>query len=437
MNTFLTSHLRGFCVPLVLVLAVVFGQSPARAQGDDGSEDAVALFNAAQDRHEHGDLAGAIILYDKALKAVPEFPEAEYQRGVAELQLGTRDEAERSFRRALQLREDWSPALTALGSLLVDSERYAEAQTLLAKALEADPQSSPALAAMVDLRLKTKASPAVLQGLLDTVTGLTAKAKPTPSLWAARAALESALDKHDAARASVTNALALEPANRTALFLAADLAIRDGDMLGAEEAANALEKQNADKAALARLRSAIAAANAPDTAGAAELEKKLEADPKNAAALGGLCWVLRRDSPLRAIDYCRRAAEAEPSNLRYVIGYAAALVQAKQFDTATAVLRKVIAAAPDNSTAHANLAAALFEQKRYAEAREQYEWLTLKQPDLAAAYYFLAICYDRLGKELDAMANYQQYLRRADPAANKPDIEKVNLRLSQMRKKAK
>jgi tetratricopeptide (TPR) repeat protein len=145
--------------------------------------------------------------------------------------------------------------------------------------------------------------------------------------------------------------------------------------------------------------------------------------------------LLRRDSPLKAAEYCRRASEAEPSNVTHVVGYAAALVQAKRFDTAVGVLRKVIAIAPDNSTAHANLATALFELKRYVEAREQYEWLAVKQPNLAAAYYFLAICYDRLGKNLDAMANYQQYLRLADPEKNKLDIDKVNLRLSQMQKK--
>ena len=35
---------------------------------------------------------------------------------------------------------------------------------------------------------------------------------------------------------------------------------------------------------------------------------------------------------------------------------------------------------------------------------------------------------------MDAMANYQLYLRLADPEANKLDIEKVNLRLPQLQK---
>jgi len=38
---------------------------------------------------------------------------------------------------------------------------------------------------------------------------------------------------------------------------------------------------------------------------------------------------------------------------------------------------------------------------------------------------------------MDAMANYQQYLRLADPAENKLDIDKVNLRLPSLQKAIK
>lgn len=418
-------------------MIVAYANRVAWGQDDTGSEDAVALFNAAQDLHERGDLTGAIQLYDKALKAVTEFPEAEYQRGVAQQQLGQRDEAEKSFRRSLDLRVDWSPALTSLGSLLIEKEMFVEAETLLARALAADPQNSSALAAMVDLRLKTKASHSVLMDLLDKVTALTEKANPTAAIWTARAALEGALAKHDSARASIENALRIDPKNRSALFLTADIALKNGDVVRAREAATSLEKLAADKQALASLRANIAAAETGDAANRADLEKLLETEPTNIAVLGKLCTMLRRTDPRKAIDYCRRAFTAEPSNPAHAVGYAAALVQAKQFDTAVVILRRLITITPDNWTAHANLATALFELKRYDEAREQYEWLTTKQPGLAAAYYFLGICFDRLGKKPDAMANYQQYLRLADPAVNKLDIERVKLRLEQLQKKTK
>ena len=230
MNGFPIAHLRclGICaLTAVLVLFTVHGT--ALAQTEDTSENAVAIFNQAQDLHEHGDLTGAIKLYDKALKAMPEFPEAEYQRGIAELALGRDAEAEKAFRRALVLREDWSPALTSLGSLLVVSGQFAEAEKLLSKALEAEPQNPAALAAMVDMRLATKAAPAVLKELLERVAALTAKANPTSSIWAARAALEAALGQRAAAKLSIANALAIDPKNRAALFLSADVALAESD----------------------------------------------------------------------------------------------------------------------------------------------------------------------------------------------------------------
>jgi tetratricopeptide (TPR) repeat protein len=417
---------------LVAGVVLLWADSEAVAQTEDDSEDAVAIFNQAQDLHERGDLAGAIKLYEKALHTVPEFPEAEYQRGMAELGLGNKAEAEKSFRRALELREDWSPAMTSLGSLLVESGQFGEAEKLLSKALAADPQNSAA--------------------------------NPTVSIWAARAALETALGQRGAAKQSIENALAIDPKNRPALFLSADLALSENDIVKAKEAASALEKLSANTDSLNLLRASIAAAEgdtegasklltslpadsakanelrsriASNIATAADLEKQLDADPKNVAVLGRLCTLLRRDAPLKAIDYCRRSSEAEPGNIGHVIGYAAALVQARQFDKAVNLLRKLIEIAPDNSTAHANLATALFELKRYAEAKAEFEWLTAKQPNLAVAYYFLAICHDQLREFPDAMANYQQYLRLADPVANKLDIEKVTLRLPELQKQLK
>jgi len=90
--------------------------------------------------------------------------------------------------------------------------------------------------------------------------------------------------------------------------------------------------------------------------------------------------------------------------------------------------------APDNSTVHANLATALFQLKRYPDAKIEFRWLTDNQPKQAAPYYFLAIVHDQLSEFPDAAANYQQFLRLADPESSKLEIEKVNLRLPVVQK---
>ncbi|HNU08667.1 MAG TPA: tetratricopeptide repeat protein, partial [Pyrinomonadaceae bacterium] len=115
----------------------------------------------------------------------------------------------------------------------------------------------------------------------------------------------------------------------------------------------------------------------------------------------------------------------------------AALVQAKQFDNAVSLLVQIVAAAPENYTAHANLAVALFQLKRYPEAKREYYWIVARQPDTAVAYFFLGIIHDQLKEYPDAMANYQAFLKIADPELSKVEIEKVKLRLPILQKQLK
>lgn len=452
----------------IIAIAIFFAVGAVFATGvnaqDDEQPDAVAIFNQGQDLHEKGDLTGAIKLYDQALKIIPEFPEALYQRGLAELVLGNKTEAENSFRKAVELRPDWSLALSSLGSLLVTQKKYAEAGGVLSKAIELDGQNFPALSALTELRLKTKASPAELKDLLAKISALSAKANPPLSIFIARAALESALGDAKAARASINKVLSVEPSNKFALAQSAELSLAAGDIQRADSDCKQLEKISPNDETTAILRARIFMANgdlkeargildrfpqSPDAAelrqlidtnssvSAAELEKQLESDAKNPALLGRLCKLYRRDDPQKALDYCRRAMDIEPANTSHAVGFAAALVQARQFDAAVNLLKRLSTIEPDNSTIHANLGAALLLLKRYAEAKTEFEWLRRDQPKLPAVYFHLAIVHDHLGEFMDALANYQQFLRLADAEENKLEIEKVNLRLPVLQKLVK
>ncbi|HEX8637507.1 MAG TPA: tetratricopeptide repeat protein [Pyrinomonadaceae bacterium] len=447
-------------VSLVLLsLSIV---SPAQETSED-ELDPVAIFNQGQDAHEKGDLAAAVKFYEQALKIAPEFPEAEFQRGGALLILGKRDEAEKSFRRAAALRPDWSPPLSSLGELLIRNNRLPEAEKVLLKAVSLDAQNFPALAALTELRIKSKADPVILRELLEKVKFLSEKAKPTASVWAARGALENALGDKLSAKNSSNRALEIDARNLNALFLRGEIALAEGDVNRAAEimkvlsqiASNApeikifearllIEAGKPDEAQkllgtiqsdeATALREKIAASNSVN---AVDLEKRLENDSKNATILSRLCTLLRSENPAKAIEYCRRAAEAEPNNVNHAVGYGAALVQAKRFDEAAQLFRRLKDFAPDNYTVRANLATALFQLNRYAEAKIEYQWLVEKQPDLPIAHYFLGITHDQLNEYLDAMANYQQFLRLADAAGNKLEIEKVNLRLPVLQRQIK
>lgn len=446
-------------------LFVVSAISHCPAQETSETDDAVAIFNQGQDAHEKGDLKAAVELYQKALKLIPEFPEAEYQLGVAYLALNQQENAESAFRRAVGLREDWSLPMATLGAILVRKNQFAEAEKILTRAVELDEMNQPAYVALTDLRLKTKAAPEILKQLLAKLRLLTSKANPTAAAWSARAALERNLGDKASAKTSISRSLEIEPNNKTALAERIEIALAENDSKGALEIAKDLLKIAPDsdisKFLLARSLAAngsgeeafkiletIAdptsevadfrarlAANASQSV--AELEKQLETDAKNATVLGRLCSLLRTENPVKALDYCRRAYEAEPTNLNYVIGFGAALVQAKQHEQAVNIFRKIIEIAPDNYTAHANLAISLFQLKRYAEAKAEYRWLSENQPDLAVTYYFLGIIHDQLKEYMDALANYQQFLKLADAEKNRLEIEKVNLRMPSLQKQVK
>lgn len=449
----------------VCLFLIAFAPAPAFAQGEPETDDPVTLFNKGQDAHEKGDLTAALKFYDQALKILPEFPEAEYQRGSAFIQMGKTDEAEKAFRRALEIRDDWTLAMAQLGSLLVKKNQFAEAERLLTKAVELDEQNFPALDALTELRIKTKAAPEILKPLLSKIQVLTSKAKPTASVWASRAALERALGERQAAKESVKNSLSIDPKNITALNEKVELAISEGDFKGALSDAKTIVQISKGSAAanLTLARVYAASGNMPEAVkilgsldqndpsviefkkvlsgkeneSIENLEKILENEPKNVLVLERLCILARTENPQKALDYCRRASEMEPNNINHAVGYGAALVQAKRFLDAANLLFKLKEIAPDNYTARANLAAALFQLKRYAEAKIEYTWLTEKQPELSIGYYFLAIAHDNLGEYLDAMANYQQFLRLADPKVNQLEIDKVNLRLPSLQKQIK
>ncbi|MCD9189545.1 MAG: tetratricopeptide repeat protein [Pyrinomonadaceae bacterium] len=469
MNLFLQYKLlNGRQKYLVFIFAVVLFissivQVSAQENAEAEADDPVAIFNRGQDAHEKGDFAEAIKFYDKALAILPEFPEAEYQKGNALISLNKPLEAEKSFRKAVELRDDWTLALASHGAVLVRLNQFKEAETVLLKAVELDEQNFPAYAALTELRLKTKAKPEVLQEMLAKIKVLTTgKVKPTASIWAARAALENALGDRVAAKTSLNQALEIEPKNQFALSERADIALNEGDSERAagllkmllqlapdsenvkilqarsillngkvDEALKILDSVTNPTENLLTFRAKIIANNSLN---ASELEEKLVKDEKNAIILSRLCSLLRRDNPMKALDYCRRASEAEPSNINHAIGYGAALVQAQKFNEAVALLTRLKGFAPDNYTIHANLATALFQMKRLPEAKAEYQWLTEKQPNLAITYFLLGVTHDQLSEYMDAMANYQQFLRLADAQVNQVEIEKVNLRLPALQK---
>jgi tetratricopeptide (TPR) repeat protein len=441
----------------------------------DGETDPVRLFERGQNAHAKGDLPRALALYEGALKLRPEFPEAEYQRGTALATLDRSPEAEQAFTRAIDLKKDWLLPNSALGALLARAGRDKEAEPFLRRAIQLGAKDVVTLDSLSAVRLRAGAK----EEALALARAATDDDNATASAWAWRGAVERANGNTAASLNSLEHSLQIEPNYVAALKERAELRVQAGDYEHAiEDLKAALEVKPSDRNISIRLAQVyqaagktieaqqiyhslgitdsgpppsgrafdkllplivgtseeIDAANSDDPAQARiALDKLVARNPKNAGLFARLGEVTRRTDPQKSAESYHRANEIDPANPKYATGYAAALVQLRRFAEAESILRRVLAAAPNEYAAHANLALALYELKRYAAALTEYEWLAASRPEIAATYFFIATAHDNLGEYEQALDAYGKFLTRADPVNSKLDIEKVNLRLPRLR----
>lgn len=459
--------LTASCILLLVLGSAASAAAQDEAFGDDAT-DPVRLFERGQGAHARGQLEKAIGFYEQALKVRPEFPEAQFQRGNALASLGKLLEAEAAFRAAISLRKNWSLPYSALGALLMRRERDSEAEQQFRQALAIDKQDGLALRLLADIRLRAGDATEAL----DLAKRATAIPDAPASAWVALALAQKGSGDKTSAKATLDRVLADESQNIAALLERAELLSDDKQFDAALADLQAAEKiKPGDKAIATRLFNALLKAGKPDEAAAVAkaagievqpppnsdgvigtpeeieaannsdpeisrkaLEKLLEKNQRNAMLLARLGASYRTDNPARSLEYYARAAQIKPDSAEYALGYAAALVQARRFADAVAILRQVVNRNPDNYAAHANLATALYESKRYTEALSEYQWIVAAKPEAVVAYYFIATAHDYLGEYPEALAAYEKFLAAADAGTNQLEIDKVKLRLPSLRR---
>ena len=461
-----------FLLTASCILLLVFGSAASagaqteEAFGDDAT-DPVRLFERGQGAHARGEFERALGFYDQALKVRPEFPEAQFQRGNALVSLGKLPEAEAAFRTAISLRKNWSLPYSALGALLMRRERDSEAEQQFRQALTIDKHDGLALRLLADIRLRAGDTTEAL----DLAKRATAIPDAPPSAWVALALAQKASGDKAGAKTTLDRVLA-DAQNVAALLERAELLsddkqfdaaladlkaaekLKPGDKVIATRLFNTLQRAGKPEEAALVAKAAgievqppansdgvigtpeeIEAANSSDAEISRKaLEKLLEKNPRNAMLLARLGASYRTDNPARALEYYRQAAQIKPDSAEYALGYAAALVQARRFAEAAAILRQVVNRNPDNFAAHANLATALYESKRYSEALPEYKWILAAKPEAVVAYYFIATAHDYLGEYVEALAAYEKFLAAADAETNQLEIDKVKLRLPTLRR---
>ena len=452
---------------LVALLVVPLCSLSALAQDDptNGETDPVRLFERGQDAHAKSDYKKAIELYDAAIKIKPEFPEAEFQRSMALLFTNRTAEALEGFNRAVALRPDWAMAYSKFGSFLGSyGNDPVKAEPILRRAIELDPKDEFALTVLAEIRARD----GDITEALKLVQSATSQPTANSATWRKRAFIEDMAGDKAAAVASLNRALEKDPKDLGALYDRARMRLNASDREGAivdlrklEQAGfaknipeafefaqmyaragasddalrvlDALSEKDRSTSEVIALRAEVAGSDGSSAEERAAMEEMLQRDPQNASLLARLGNAYRRINPLKSQDYYYRALQIEPKNTKYAIGYAGALVQGRHFAEAETVLRRVLTVTPDDYTAHANLALALYEMKRFAEALPEYEWVAIAKPEIPATYFFIAIAHDNLAQYPEALDAYQRFLAHANPATNKLEIDKVNLRLPTLR----
>ena len=462
---------RPFTCALLLTL-MLFGAHASTAQErDELSEEAadpIKLFNQGQDAHAKKDYELALEFYEQAIKLRPEFPEAEYQRASALVALNKLPEAEKAYRRAMELRAAWALPPASLGVLLAKNPaRTTDAEALLRRALELDAKNMPALISLAELR--TRAGDA--REALTLLGRATAANERDASLWLARGVAEQAAKDSAAALKSFDRTLAVEPGNVEARLRRAEIHLEDGDREHALEDAKVLEAaaksdfklalnvasiyiragrtdeaqrifdslpegvKNSDEGKKLHIALNARCEDTPETRAA--LEKLIEREPGNASALACLGSLYRTAEPERALKYYEQAVKLDSRNLDHATGYASVLLQLRKFPEAATILQRILQAAPGNYAAHANFATALYELKLYKQAIVEYKWINRTRPELSVVHYFIGSAHDYLGEFNEALAAYEDFLAHADAKVNQLEIEKVNLRLPSLRNQIK
>ncbi|HJQ70464.1 MAG TPA: tetratricopeptide repeat protein [Blastocatellia bacterium] len=457
--------------PLLILILILFTSSLSAAQSHHATapkdkQTAAQAYEEGQNAHERGDLTSAIKHYTSAINADPSLFQAYYQRAVALLALNRDGDAAADLKRVVEIEPRFARAHRALGKLLLDRGETEDAKRELALAIELEPKITETRIYYASALIKTgepaKAAEQLLAGidqgeagaltyaLLGVATERTGKIDEALKHYARAIELDPANataregraryfeSKNDLAKAVEEYSVAYQsqPSRELALKLC-DLHARAGQPQAAIQFYRRLIAESPEDISLRVELARLMAENGQVEEAITDINRLLAAQPNNAKLLIFVADLSLKNKPELAVDYYRKAVDADPKDTRARVQLGAALVRSMQYDAALPVLTDVIAREKDNYPAHANLATALFKLLRYPEAAREFIWIIGKRPEVAASYYFLAISFDKIHDCEQALRAYKEFVQRADPAANRNEIEEANTRLAFLQRQAK
>jgi tetratricopeptide (TPR) repeat protein len=456
----------------------------AEVEAKDQSQEAAELYEAGQNAHQKGELEKAVELYGKALERDPSLWPAEFQRGAAYFSLNRLAEAKASILATLKQLSEFADAPEAkapssraqimLGEIDLSENDPVEAEKSFRRALELNPQAARARAGLAEIMLSDgKYAEAVAEA-----KGAIEAGDDRAAAYALLGEAQTLSGKYDDALGSLNEALKRDPKNAIALRRRAEVYTALNNLKEAIEDLRASAEIEPDIPNRLRLAGALAAAKRYDEAvqlyqrilqddpssneartalaavmiesgkgaeAVAQLESLIKAEPNRADLRAQLAELYLHDQPEKALEQYLAAAKIEPSQPTHQIGVAASLVKLGRFQEAADAARQALGQNPKEDVAifaRTNLATALFKLDDFQNALGEYIRIfdyQRKRGDrkrTAITLYFLGICFDKLGDYEQALKAYEQFLALA-PAENQLEIDKVNLRLPPLRRQIK
>jgi len=356
--------------PGFLFAALLLGGPAARAQPAAATPDPAAAFSRAVALHQAGDVEGAVVAYEEALRLGVDSPALHSNLGAAYARLGRLDDAIGQYRRALladaanvAIRRNLALAYYKSGRL---TEAAAELQAVV---VAGQPPNESATLLLADCLFRL-GQPARVVELLQPLAGHAAEERAVSYLLGMALVAQGQMEQ---AQAAIDRVLR-DDSPEAHVFLAA-MYMRDEDC---KKAGPEIQKALAANSKLPLVNflhgKCLAGGEPSDWAGAMDAYRaELAVDPNHFEANLLLGDTLREGGRHEeALPFLERALRLRPDDLAARFSVGAVYVALNRTPEALSLLEQVAVAAPDHLQTHLQLAIVYHRLGRTADsARER------------------------------------------------------------------
>ena len=365
-------------------------------------DDALALLNAmgraaranpyilleVADRYLRLDARDAALeMYERVVEVAPDDPDNLIALGGFHFMDGRRSEAERTWRRLLDVVEEPAAAHALLGNVFAENALYEEALEAFAVARELRPEDDGLLREVASLYERVEALPVALR-LWEQLHARTTRAQMRVEARAAMVRLYGALGRLRSEAERLELVHADSPADAATAYLLAEALLALGELGGAEAVYQAFVEATAD-------------------------------DAEAAPALVSLARLYEQQSRVAdEVDVLTRLAEASPARARECYHRLAEL-SLRSYDDEDAVRFAELAVAlnPNDASAHARLGDILRRMQALEASVLAYRQALLLDARAFPFYFELAEVYLALHRSGEAEALYREVLDGSDDPA--------------------